>query len=40
MQERSTLQNILRSGGIKTIIELSINTEYQETSRIGSYSKE
>ena len=40
MQERSTLQDIPRSGGTKTVIKLSINTECQETLRIGSHSKE
>ena len=40
MQDRSTLQNIPRSGGMKTAIELLINTECQEILRIGSCSKE
>ena len=36
MQEESTLQSILRNGGIKTVIDHSINTENQEVSRIGN----
>ena len=39
MQEKSTLQNIPRNGGIKTVIDLSINTENQEASKIGNHSR-
>jgi len=36
MQEKSTLQNIPRNGGMKTVINLSINTENQEVLKIGN----
>jgi len=39
MQEKSTLQNIPRNGRIKTVIDLSINTENQEALKIGNCSR-
>ena len=39
MWEESTLWNILRNGRIKTVIDLSINTENQEVLKIGNRSR-
>jgi len=39
MQEKSTLQSIPRNGGMKTVIDLSINIENQEALKIGNCSR-